>query len=132
MKNEQDIRNVVCFWEKNQIYIPDRDGAVPKIFVNTINLYYEIYFNLILKIRIDAIVDTQFVYNIYDVTRYVNDIDQDDTIEENNIIKTIDNFIFFKRMIINVIFSFEKVEKGRGGKWGEKISNSRFVYCISF
>lgn len=89
---------------------------MPKIFVNTINLYYEIYFNLILKIRIDAIVDTQFVYNIYDVTRYVNDIDQDDTIEENNIIKTIDNFIFFKRMIINVIFSFEKVEKGRGGK----------------
>lgn len=88
---------------------------MPKIFVNTINLYYEIYFNLILKIRIDAIVDTQFVYNIYDVTRYVNDIDQDDTIEENNIIKTIDNFIFFKRMIINVIFSFEKVEKGRGG-----------------
>lgn len=89
---------------------------MPKIFVNTINLYYEIYFNLILKIRIDAIVDTQFVYNIYDVTRYVNDIDQDDTIEENNMIKTIDNFIFFKRMIINVIFSFEKVEKGRGGK----------------
>lgn len=59
---------------------------------------------------------TRNVYNIYDVTRYVNDIDQDDTIEENNIIKTIDNFIFFKRMIINVIFSFEKVEKGRGGK----------------
>lgn len=75
---------------------------------------------------------TRNVYNIYDVTRYVNDIDQDDTIEENNMIKTIDNFIFFKRMIINVIFSFEKVEKGRGGNWGKKISNSRFVYCISF